>query len=91
MNELLQLASSVDWASVLIGAGTVATALGFGLGTPLVIAGKTLKEMRTLVDKTPINNRRIMNVAKREGLTKAQQQMKKLPPHNNIDDLGGDF
>ena len=36
MNELLQFVVAVDWASVLIGAGTVATALGFGLGTPLI-------------------------------------------------------
>ena len=78
MNEVLLFMASVDWASLMIGAGAVASALGFGLGTPLMIAGKTLKEMKKVVDKTPISNEKILKIAKREGLKKAEKEIQKI-------------
>ena len=90
MNELLQFASSVDWSSVLIGAGTVATALGFGLGTPLIVAGKTLKEVRKTIEATPISNQALQVVAENLELKHAQKELSKLQV-DSTEESGGEF
>ena len=81
MKEFLQLAMTIDWSSLFIGAGTVATALGLGLGTPLIIAGKTLREVRKVIDKTPFDNTTFQVAADQLELRHAAKELKKLPPN----------
>ena len=90
MNEILLFASTIDWASLLIGAGTVATALGFGLGTPLIVAGKTLKEVRQVIDRTTFKNETFQVVAENLELKHAKKELAKLPPDSSTP-TGGDF
>ena len=82
MNELLNLLTQIDWPSLMVGAGVVASALGFGFGMPLVAAGKTLKEVREVMEAVPLKNHIFQITAEVKKKARAQKELAKLSKEN---------